>query len=81
MIDENFQESFMNLKELELDIFNLKNDIELLKNNLKDCHFEPNPDCNICLKNPEYENRMIWEKRSSIKKDLKKKEYKKRKNI
>ena len=80
IIDENFQESFMNLKELELDIFNLKNDIELLENNLKDCHFEPNPDCNVCLKNPEYENKMVWEKKLSIKKkDLKKKNTKREK--
>ena len=77
VIDESFQESILILKDLELDIFNLKNDIDLLKNNLKDCHFEPNPECSICLKNPEYENRMIWEKKSSLKKkDLKKKNTK-----
>lgn len=74
VIDENFQEGFMTLKDLELDIFNLKNDIDLLESNLKDCHFEPNPDCSVCLKNPEYENRMVWEKKSNLKKkDLKKK--------
>lgn len=80
IIDEKFQESLISLKELELDIFNLKNDIDLLENNVKDCHFEPNPECNVCLKNPEYENRMVWDKKLIMKKkDLNKKNVMKKK--
>lgn len=74
IIDDHFQESLIQLKDFELAIFNLNNDIDLLQNNLKECHFEPNPDCHVCLKNPEYENRILWEKKLTMKtKDLKKK--------
>jgi DNA repair exonuclease SbcCD ATPase subunit/DNA repair exonuclease SbcCD nuclease subunit len=74
VIEDSFQENLLQLKELDSTIFNLNNDIDFLQNNLKECHFEPNPDCPVCLKNPEYENRVIWEKKLLLKnKELKKK--------
>lgn len=74
VVTDLFQESIIELKELESFLFNIQNDINFLENNLKECHFEPNPDCSVCLKNPDYENRLLWNKKLSLKKkELKKK--------
>ena len=57
------------LEEIETDKYVLLSELEVLETNIKECNFIPNPNCDVCIKNPNY----IIKKRSEKKYNEKKK--------
>lgn len=72
ILTNEFLNSLKELEEIETDKYVLLSELEVLENNIKECNFIPNPNCNVCIKNPNY----IIKKRSEKKYIEKKKELK-----
>lgn len=68
--------SLKELEEIETDKYVLLSEIEVLENNMRECNFIPNPNCDVCIKNPNY----IIKKRSEKKYNEKKVELKEKEN-
>ena len=69
-ITDNLIDKLKELDEIETDKYLLMSEMDVLKNNIKECNFIPNPKCEVCLKNPNY----IIKKRSEKKQEEKRKE-------
>ena len=74
-ITSDFILSLKELEETETDKYVLLSEIGVLENNMKECNFIPNPNCDVCIKNPNYIIKKRSEKKYHEKKiELKEKE-------